>query len=173
MVALTAPVTGASAQSGGPEVVFKAGGLTYDRGGDATRLMVGMGIDWEISRHILAEVGTTYSDAKFSFTEFSGGSVRTAEGKAHLLTASTGIQAQAFLGPLRPYIGVGTGVFVRLDPEGGDRFARPMHAFPFGVRAQVSRRVGVRGEIRLRFDEHQSGSSALDAEQTLGVSIRF
>jgi hypothetical protein len=154
---------------------LRAGGLMYDRGGDATNAMVGLGVEWGLSRHILAEVEATWSKADGSFVNYSSpNNPVLIETPTHLATATAGVQAQAILGPVRPYVGMAAGLFVHVDQkDGGDRFPRYTVAFPAGLRVDIMKRLALRGELRARFDTHQDGGSGTNLEQTVGVSLRF
>jgi hypothetical protein len=153
---------------------LRAGGLMYDRGGDATKLMLGAGMDWTLSRHVLAEVEGTWASFDEVYYEFGTGVVNEFETSTHLATATAGVQAQALLGRVRPYVGMSAGLFVRYDEKGGgDRFINRTFSIPAGLRVDVTDRFAVRGELRARFDTHQDGGSGTNVEQTLGVSFRF
>jgi hypothetical protein len=75
---------------------------------------------------------------------------------------------------LRPYLGLAGGLFVRYDEQpGGDRFVSHTIAIPAGLRVDLTDRIGVRGELRARFDTHQDGGSGTNVEQTIGLTFRF
>ena len=174
--ALVVGADGAMAQDNGSRMVTaRAGGLMYDRGGDATNLMLGVGVDWSLSKHVLAEVDATWSGADGSFVDYSSPTAPVlVETRTHLATATAGVQAQALIGPVRPYIGMAGGLYVHYDSkDGGDRFPRYTVAFPGGVRVDVTNRIALRGELRARFDVEQDGGSGANLEQTLGLSFRF
>jgi Outer membrane protein beta-barrel domain len=166
-----------SAQEGGVRTATaRVGGLMYDRGGDATNLMVGVGVNWTLSRHLLAEVEGTWSSAETTVLSYanSPSSPLPVQTTSHLATATAGIQAQAIVGRFRPYFGMATGLFVRYDEhDGGDRFPRYTVAFPAGLRVDLTQRVALRGELRARFDTHQDGGGGTNVEQSVGLSFRF
>lgn len=166
----------ASAQDVGKRTVTaRAGGLMVDAEGDASKLMLGLGVDWQLSKHVLAEVDGSWSLSDGLIVDYSDPTnYRSWPTKTHLATATVGVQAQAVLGPVRPYVGIATGLFVHYDVKaGGDRFPRYTTAFPLGVRVDVTDRIGLRGELRPRFDVAQSGNAGINLEQTLGLSLRF
>jgi hypothetical protein len=174
--ALAVGADNVSAQDTGSRMAtVRAGGLMYDRGGDATNLMLGIGVDWALSRHVLAEVDATWSAADGTIFDLSNPNApRMIETTTHLGTATAGVQAQALLGPVRPYIGMAGGLYVHYDrAAGGDRFPRYTIAFPAGTRVDITDRIALRGELRARFDVEQDGGSGTNLEQTLGLSVRF
>ena len=176
--ALAGARTGAAAaqEVGARAATLRIGGLMYDRGGDATNPMFGAGVDWTLSRHVLAEVEGTWSAANETVLDFSTNEPEPpeVETKRHLATLTAGLQAQALLGRVRPYAGMAAGLFVLYDAhDAGDRFPRYTVAFPVGVRVDLTQRLGLRGELRGRFDTHQDGGSGTNVEQTLGLSLRF
>lgn len=167
--------TGVSAQvNAGRSAELRAGGLMYDRGGDATNLMLGLGVNWTLSRHVLAEVEGTWSESDGVYYDFANNPNQPLQASTHLATATVGVQAQALIGRVRPYIGIASGLFVRYDEQPlGDRFLSRTLAFPAGVRIDISDRIGVRGELRARFDTHQDGGSGTNLEQSVGLTLRF
>ena len=173
--ALVAGADGAAAQNGSRMLTARAGGFMYDRGGDATNLMLGVGVDWSLSKHVLAEVDATWTGADGSFVDYSSPTAPViVETRTHLATATAGVQAQALIGPVRPYIGMAGGLYVHYDEkDGGDRFPRYTVAFPAGVRVDITSRLALRGELRARFDVEQDGGSGANLEQTLGLALRF
>jgi hypothetical protein len=160
-------------ENGARSVAVMAGGLMYDFEGDQTKLMLSGSADWQITKHLIVELGSTWSRFDISRLDHTQNPVVSVPSTTQLFTGTVGVQGQLQLGRVRPYLGAATGVFVRYDAEGGDRFIRPSTSFPLGVRIDVLDRFGIRGELRARFDEHQSGASGINLEQTLGVSVRF
>jgi hypothetical protein len=155
-------------------VTLRAGGLTYDRGGDATSLLIGADGEWQLNRHIIAEVGATWSGADASYLDATSnpGSPVHKQTATQLITMTAGVQAQALIGRVRPYLGLAAGLFVRYDKQAsGERFVNSTLAVPGGVRVDVADRLGLRAEVRLRFDTHQDGGSAVNLEQTLGFTF--
>lgn len=94
--------------------------------------------------------------------------------KIPLLTPDLQLQAELPFGRFRPYAGAGGGLLIafRGDYE-GDRFIRPAAFGSVGVRADLGRHVGVRGEVRLRVDSYPGGDTVGSTEQTAGLSWRF
>jgi hypothetical protein len=160
-------------QHDGPSIAVMAGGLIYDFEGDQTKLMLAGSADWQITKHIIVELGSTWSRFDITRLDHTQNPVVSVPSTTQLFTGTVGVQGQVRLGRVRPYIGAATGVFVRYDAEGGDRFIRPTTSFPLGVRIDVHDRFGIRAELRARFDEHQSGASGTNVEQTLGVTLGF
>jgi hypothetical protein len=167
----------ADAQSvAGRSAELRVGGLMYDRGGDATNAMVALGVNWTLSKHVLAEVEGNWSAFNGMYLDYvnNPSSPQTRETSTHLAVTTAGVQAQALLGPVRPYIGIAAGLFVRYDEQpGGDRFLSRTTVFPAGLRIDLSDRIGLRGELRARFDAHQDGGSGTNLEQTVGLTFRF
>jgi hypothetical protein len=163
-----------SAQAPDRSVSVMAGGFTYDFGGDRTSPLVGLRFDQRISRHLVAEVGASWALVDVDIVDYSAPDPTVSEGRSSLGSATVGLQAELPLERVRPYAGVSVGLFTRVDhPSGGDRFVRPMTAFPVGVRVPLGARALARAEARLRFDEHQSGGSAMDTELLVGLGWKF
>lgn len=172
---LSGAADAAAQQAGLRTATVRAGGLMYDRGGDATHMMVGLGADWTLTRHVLVEVEATWTPVKETWHDFAQPQTTPpTHTRLHLATATTGLQAQAILGPLRPYVGMAGGLFVHYDQKAdGDRFPSFTVNFPAGLRADITDRFVLRGELRARFDVQQSGGSGVNLEQTVGLGFRF
>ncbi|HEV3051227.1 MAG TPA: outer membrane beta-barrel protein [Longimicrobium sp.] len=164
-----------AAAQDGATLNIQGGGLSYDFLDDGTFAMGAVRVDWPLSRYVRAEVGGSY--ARPAYTAFRPVSQNVTEAydeHANVLTATVGVQAQLPTRIASPYVGLATGLFGRFDPEGrGDRFVRPTQEVMAGVRVPVSRGIGLRGELRLRLDQHQNGGTASDMEHTLGVTIKL
>jgi hypothetical protein len=91
--------------------------------------------------------------------------------RAHVLAPTVGLLAELPTPFVRPYAGAAAGVVARFD--NGDDFARPTVAFPVGLRAALSERVGIRAEARFRFDQTPGGASAPNRELTAGLSVAY
>ena len=176
MLAAAGMVTDRAAAQAIRTATVRAGGLMYDRGGDQTNLMLGGGVDWALSRHVIGEVEGSWSSSDATFVDYTNNPNEpiARETSTHLATVTAGVQAQAVLGPVRPYIGVSGGLFMRYDENGGgDRFLLQTFTVPGGLRIHLTDRLGLRAELRARFDTHQDGGSGFNLEQTVGVSLRF
>lgn len=136
---------------------------------------VGVLADWRLSRYLLAEVGSSYTRGRVEVANHTGPVSTYHEKTTQLATATVGMQAELPLPYVRPYVGIASGLFLRLDPSGGDRFLSTTQAFPVGVRVPVTDRMAARGEVRVRYDNHwgAEGGTALGAEATVGMSFKF
>jgi hypothetical protein len=94
--------------------------------------------------------------------------------KIPILTPELGVQAQLPLGRLRPYAGAGAGLLVALGGgDTGEYFVRPAVFGAAGLRVDLGRRLGARGEVRLRADSYPGASAVRTTEQTAGLSWQF
>lgn len=163
----------ASGQVPERSVSLLVGGFSYDFGGDETFPMAALRLDHRISPHLVAELGTSYALARVDVVDHSQPDPTVREENSSITAATVGIQAELPLRHVRPYAGIAAGLFGRFDAGGGDRFLRTTTAFPVGVRIPASDRLTARAEVRLRFDEHQDGGSAVDTEMLLGIGWRY
>ena len=132
--------------------------------------MAGLRAEWRLSRHVRSEVNLSYALAETERETLEG----TEDVYSSLVAATVGLQAEMPLPGIRPYIGIATGFFGRLDDEeDGARFFRPTHQIPVGLRVPITSRIGLRGELRYRMDAGQSGGHADNMEMTGGLSWRF
>ena len=181
-LALVLPVTAADAQrrtrgtyryqSSIPsrEISLVVGVLNYDFADDNDFPTAALRLNWRLARYVRSEVSFSYALGDVAPT---AANATEDEIDSHLLAATVGIEAELPTPVIRPYVGAATGIFARLDDEGGDDFARPTHAFPLGLRVLLSERLGLRAEVRWRFDEHQDGRTAVNTEQTVGLRFAF
>ncbi|HEU4630275.1 MAG TPA: hypothetical protein VFS08_11065 [Gemmatimonadaceae bacterium] len=151
------------------QLSLSVGVLRYDPADDDNFPMAALRVDWRLRHWLRSEVGLAYALADVTPAGAPAGSDE--EINSSLLAATVGVQAELPVPYVRPYVGAAAGLFGRLDEEGGDRFVRPTMAFPVGIRIPLSSRLGLRAEARWRFDEHETGGSAVDVEQTVGVSF--
>lgn len=151
------------------QLALLVGVLNADLPGDDNFPMAALRADWRLARYLRSEVGVAYA-----LGELTQGTGATAtEVSSSLLTATIGLQAELPLPYIRPYVGAAAGLFGRRDEEGGERFIRPTHAFPAGVRIPLSNRLALRGEVRYRFDEQEGGPTLVNVEQVGGLSFTF
>lgn len=130
-------------------------------------------VDWGLSRHVRVEVGGTVARGDIELANHTGPTTTFTTEKTTLATTTVGVQAELPIGAIRPYVGTATGLYLRLDPSGGDRFLSTTQEFPLGVRVDVTPRFGVRAEVRARFDNQQYGELAPGAEATVGVTLKL
>jgi hypothetical protein len=144
------------------------GVLNYDFADDDNFPMAALRADWRLTRFLRGEVDASYATGDVPADVATGG-----ERSTSLATATLGVQAELPFRYVRPYVGVAAGLFGRFDEGDGPSFVRPTTAFPVGVRIPFSPRLALRGELRWRFDQHENNSTAVDVEQTAGLSFSF
>jgi hypothetical protein len=162
----------------GRQLSLAVGILSYDLDNiegatesDQNYPMAALRAEWRLSKHVRSELGFAYALAEMEGV--------TAEGDpqdvySSLMAATVGVQAELPMSVLRPYIGIAAGFFGRFDDEeGGERFVRVTHAVPVGLRIPISPRLGLRGELRFRLDQHEGGVTAENVEKTVGLSVAF
>lgn len=137
-------------------------------GDDASFPMAALRAEWRLGRFVRSELG-----ASFALGEFDAVAPATDDVGASLASATLGVQAELPFPFMRPYVGAAAGLHGRWDAGDGRSFVRPTVAFPVGARLPLSSRLSLRAEARWRFDEQESGASAVNVEQTAGISVAF
>ena len=155
------------------QLSLSVGAFKYDSAGDDRFPMAALRVDWKVASWVRTEVGVTYALGDLNRSTATGERVET-----NLLSASLGVQGELPVHDyVRPYVGAAAGLFGRFDdddaPTPRARYWRPMLGVPVGVRFRLPNGVGVRAEMRLRYDEQRSGASSRDFEHTVGVSFGF
>lgn len=178
LAALLGAAPAASAQAAGDaarptSVSLMLGGLGTDVSEGETFGMAAARADWRLSRWLLAEAGVSYARGEIEMTRHGGGTPSFYMDNTGLGTATVGVQAQLPLPHVQPYVGIATGLYLRLDKPGGHRFLSTTHEFPAGVRVPLTRRLGARAEVRLRYDQQQFSGQEFGAETTVGLSFRM
>ena len=174
---LAAAPAAASAQAAGDpaprrSVSLMLGGFGSDVAEGSTFGIAAARADWRLSRWLLAEAGLSYARGEVEMARYTGETPTFSMESTGLGTATVGVQAQLPLPYVQPYVGIASGLYLRLDRPGGHRFLSTTHEFPAGVRVPLTRRLGARAEVRLRYDEQQGNGQELGAEATVGVSLR-
>lgn len=154
-------------------VSVMVGGLSSEINESTTFGMAAARADFRLSRYVLAEAGVSYARGEVEVGNYTSPTPTFSMETTSLGTATVGIQAELPLRYVRPYVGVASGLYMRLDPEGGHRFLSTTNEFPAGVRVPLTRSLGARGEVRLRYDEQQGNGQELGAEVTFGMSWKF
>lgn len=174
---LAAAPSVASAQAADPaprrSVTLMLGGFGTDVSEGRTFGIAAARADWRLSRWLLAETGVSYARGEVEMANHGGGTPTFSMETTGLGTATVGVQAQLPLPYVQPYVGIATGLYLRLDKPGGHRFLSTTHEFPAGVRVPLTGRLGARAEVRLRYDQQQFSGQELGAETTLGLSLRM
>jgi len=174
---LAAAPTVASAQAADPaprrSVALMLGGFGTDVSEGRTFGIAAARADWRLSRWLLAETGLSYARGEVEMADHSGGTPTYSMETTGLGTATVGVQAQLPLPYVQPYVGIATGLYLRLDKPGGHRFLSTTHEFPAGVRIPLNERLAARAEVRLRYDQQQFSGQELGAETTVGLSLRM
>jgi len=154
-------------------VSLMLGGLGTDVSEGRTFGIAAARADWRLSRWLLAETGLSYARGEVELANHGTGTPTYSMEPTALGTATVGVQAQLPLPLAQPYVGIATGLYLRLDRPGGHRFLSTTHEFPAGVRVPLTDRLGARAEVRLRYDQQQFQGQELGAETTVGLTLRF
>jgi hypothetical protein len=152
------------------QLSLQVGALRYDQNGRETIPMAALRGEWRLTRLLRGELGGAYGFGDLPRVTPAAGAGLV---QAHALAATVGVLGELPTPVVRPYAGVAAGLFGRFDERGGERFVRPTVAFPVGVRAYLSPRLALRGEVRFRFDQIPAGSSATNTEFTAGLSVGY
>ena len=155
-----APARGQTALAPRPAVSVAAGVSQFDLSGTGTAPVVSARVDYPLGRALIAEGGVAVARPDQQF------GARTT-----LVVPEVGLQLQ-YPARLAPYVGVGTGAAIDFrGSENGGTDADLTLSGAAGVRAWVTDRVGLRGELRVRgIGRNFAGSTA---EWTAGAAIRF
>lgn len=148
--------TVAAAEPGTRSFSIAGGRAPYDLSGTGTASLVGFAVELPVNRTFIVEPGMRY------FRYRTQGN----EGVSYFLP-EVSLQAQTFVGALRPYLGVGVGA--ALLTGGYDSSDLTTHA-ALGVRMPFSERGVARLEMRARSIDPFTGSTA---DVTLGLGWRF
>lgn len=150
-------------------VTLAVGTFDYARADDDAP-MAALRTDWRLTPWLRSELGAAYAMAEVP-GPLDGG--EAGEIDAHLLNATVGLTAELPWPVVRPYVGIAGGLFARLNDGDIDDFVRPSVAVPVGVRIPFTRTLGLRAEVRWRWDEHPDGTSAPSREHTVGLSLGY
>jgi hypothetical protein len=139
-IALALTAVPAMGQSGRPpiESALLLGPSPYDLSGTGTGFAVNAGVAVPVLRQVLL---LEPSLGIFTYTSQFGN-------REHWLFPELGLQAQARVGAVRPYLGGGIGAGT-VGLSGPARWKFTLHGLA-GVRAHLSGRWGIRGEMRIR-----------------------
>ena len=149
-------------------MTLAVGTLSYEPAADDDFPMAALRPDWRLTRWLRSEASLSYALAD---VDAPAGSTDD-DADAHLLNATVGLNAELPIPVVRPYAGIAGGLFARFDDE--DDFVRPSVAVPVGLRIPITPRLGLRAEVRWRFDQHEGATDpAVNREQTVGVSFGF
>jgi hypothetical protein len=152
------------------QMTLAVGVLRHDGVSDDNFAMAALRTDWRLAHWLRSELSVSYALAEVEAPAGSGED----DMDSHLLNATVGLNAELPVPVIRPYVGIAGGLFGRFDSEGGEDFVRPSVAVPVGVRIPLTSRLGLRGEVRWRFDQQEGGGdAAVNREQTIGVSFGF
>lgn len=156
-LAVAPMTTPAQAQAPGSLELSVAGGPSnYDLSGTGTALAVGAQLPWHPGRPFVVEPGVMF------YTYSSQFGTRT----SHLMP-EVSLQVQAQLKRVLPFAGVGAGAAFGLS--GPNRIDLTLHATA-GVRVELNRDWGLRGELRVRSVNPWVGTTA---DLLFGVSRRL
>jgi len=149
------------------------GMLSYDPSDGDNFPIFSLRADTPMADHLRFEVETSFSrpDVQQDVDFLYDPSLPTE--RANIFTLTVGIQFRHTMGPFEPYAGASGGVFARYDDDSeGQRFSRNTFAFPMGVRLWVSDNLGIRGELRVRRDNHELFTKT-STEMTAGLLWTF
>jgi hypothetical protein len=143
---------------GRPAVSVGGGVFQYDLSGTGTVPMLAARVELPLARYALVEGGVVAARPE-----------RQSAGRETFVAPEAQLQLQLPLGRFAPYLGAGAGAALR---SGGGRTDSDLTVSGAGgVRAWLTDRTGLRGELRVRGIGTRFTGSA--AEWTLGVSRRF
>ena len=141
-----------STASANRSISLSAGVLRYalqaDRGSSS---MIALATDYTNSDRTRIAFGATYSKPRVTAPLDESSTIFS-----HVATLTATVQARFPIGILEPYVGFSGGLFLRrdADPE-RVRLWNSTISVPAGVRVRILGPVGVRGEYRIRRDQHE------------------
>ena len=137
----------------------------------------GLRADHALGRWIVAELGASYAPVELTRYGPGPGGEPARRYRAPRRALDAQIQLQLPLRAFRPYVAAGAGGFAyrRLPDAAGRReLLRGTTRFAaLGLRIDLGRHVGARGELRIRRDRPSFGYFGVDAEPSLGVALRW
>lgn len=128
------------------EVSVAGGPSDYDLSGTGTALAVGAQLPWRPGRPFVVEPGVMFFTYSSQF-----------ETRISYLMPEVSVQVQAELKRVRPFAGVGAGAAFRIS--GPNETELTLHATA-GMRVELSRAWGLRGELRVRSVDPWVGTTA-------------
>lgn len=150
-----------------PGLTVSAGAAPYDLSGTGTGVVVGLGADGELSRHLILEAGLRYFSYTPQFGPVIAGSTvigPPAEREdVGILFPELSVQLQLPLGTVNPYLGAGAGGAAVVEGSGESKVA--LHGTA-GARIGLAGRWSLRPELRVRSVDPFTGSMG---DLTLGV----
>lgn len=163
-----APALSAAQTARRPALSVGAGVSQYDLSGTGTAPMLSARVDYPLRRALLLEAGLSAARPEQQFG-----------GRSTLLVPELGVQLQ-YPARVAPYLGLGVGaaVDVRSGRAGGARTDLTASGAA-GVRAWLTDRLGVRGELRVRgiggtpLTTVGTGFDGSAAEWTVGGTLRL
>jgi hypothetical protein len=161
-----APLAPQSAPVG--SISVSAGSMAFDVSGTGTAPTAALRADRAlIERWLLAEIGLGYAPIKEQF--------RVRPTRLGMLDAQ--LQLQLPTPHVRPYVGMGTGAVAYLTQADGRESVAGGVSLAAGLRASLTRRLGLRAEGRLRYWDYSSSSADRfvnsAGEITAGLSRQF
>jgi hypothetical protein len=175
LICLLAPTTGHAQPRITPAthtLALQVGTFMFDRGGDESTASVALRASWKYNRFVWGEVGAMGSRVRRALLSGSPVTLDRRE-RATLAGLDVGVQAQLPLPVVQPYIGVATGFFGYFEGNSGNNLIRPSHHAMGGVRTAIGQHLGLRAELRARFDQFSDGGTSNNFEQTVGISWRW
>ena len=173
---LVAVLSLAPATGGAQSFSVLAGRFVNEDGSlESVHRSYGLRVDHRPARLLLLEAGVQY--ANVHLVQF-GANDLTLKHAAPRYTVDVQAQLQLPLGPVRPYVGVGAGLFTYRQLPTNDAGYRPRltgttRLHTFGIRADDRRRWSLRGELRLRFDDPAFGYFPFSGEWVGGLGYRW
>jgi hypothetical protein len=143
---------------------ISAGASQFDLSGTGTAPMGAIRADLPLARFALVEVGLGVARPEQQFDR-----------RTTLVIPEAQVQFQLPIGPVLPYLGVGTGLAMDFRPDevGGTQTDWTASAAG-GLRWWITPRAGVRAELRVRgIDYNGDGFTGSAAEWTGGLMWRF
>ena len=141
------------------EITLQVGGFSHDNYGDEMSPMVALRTSWRVREWLVTEFGGMYTRLE-----------RADETAVNMTGLDLGIQAEAPVTVLRPYVGFATGIHATYEGEGGARYFAPSTQALAGLRLRLPAGLGLRGEARYQLDQQEDGPIADNVELTGGIT---
>jgi len=144
----------------GPTLTVAAGVSQFDLPGTGSTAVYAARVEQPVRRALIVEGGVAVARPDQQFGA-----------RSTLIIPELGVQAQ-LPGTIAPYLGLGVGAAIDRRPSSAGGTQSDVTASgAVGVRAWVTERVGLRGELRVR--GIGTGFEGSTAEWTLGAALRF
>lgn len=160
-------------------VALMGGGFIYGLGGDGTFPYMSVRVGRDINSYAVVEGSVGYANTREQILIF-GNTIDAVNPSTPFRAADVSLYFQLPVWRLAPYFGTGAGVYsvsgARTAYQSTTIVFRGHSGFSLslmtGLKVRATRRIGIRGELRLRADQMQSDLTG-NVEEAVGLFVRY